>query len=301
MTMLLEHVLMFCKIANEKSISKVAQANHISQPALSLQMQRLEEELGVKLFERSNRGIQLTEAGLIMQKYGLQFMHSYENLREEINNLKVNKTTFRIVASPVTCDYALPCILYKPNQKFPDYSFTLNGFPSKEVIAQIRNEQADLGFIVGKHEEDDMICTPAFVDKIHLIAKTGYNVKSIHSISDLKKHPLIMLNENFSSYRLVYNYLEQSGFTDKDFRISYHLNTTEAVKSAVLAGHGLAFLPYMAIKKEVYMKELQIVELSDFNLDYDVHSIYKTKEGTLGTTHKEIIQHLLQNLKKTIC
>lgn len=299
--MLLEHVLMFCKIADEKSISKVAQANHISQPALSLQMQRLEEELGVKLFERSNRGIQLTEAGLIMQKYGLQFMQSYVNLREEINNLKENKDTFRIVASPVSCDYALPCILYKANQKFPDYSFTLNGIPSKEVIAQIRNEQADLGFIVGTHEEDDIVCSPAFVDKICLVAKTGYNTKSIHSISDLKKHPLIMLNENFSSYRLVYNYLVESGFSDKDFRVNYHLNTTEAVKSAVIAGHGLAFLPYMAIKKEVYIKELQIVELSDFNLDYNVYSIYKTKEGTLGTTQKEIIHHFLQNVKKNIC
>lgn len=299
--MLLEHVIMFCKIANEKSISKVAQANHISQPALSLQMQRLEEELGVKLFERSNRGIQLTKAGFIMQKYGLQFMQSYDNLREEIDNLKSSKVTFRIAASPVTCDYALPCILYKANQKFPDYFFTLNGFPSSEVIAQIRNEQADLGFIVGQCQDDDIICNDAFVDKIHLVAKTGYNTKSIHSLGDLKKHPLIMLNENFSSYRLVHNYLKQMGYTEENFKINYHLNTTEAVKSAVLAGHGLAFLPYMAIKKEVYMKELQIIELADFDLNYDVHSIYRTKEGSLGTTQKEIIQYLIHNVNKNIC
>lgn len=299
--MLLEHVIMFCKIANEKSISKVAQANHISQPALSLQMQRLEEELGVKLFERSNRGIQLTKAGAVMQKYGLQFMQSYDNLREEIDNLKASKVTFRIAASPVTCDYALPCILYKANQKFPDYSFTLTGFPSSEVIGQIRNEQADLGFIVGECKEDDISCTEAFVDKIHLVAKTGYNVKSIHSIQDLKKHPLIMLNEHFSSYRLVYNYLKQGGFSQEDFHIRYHLNTTESVKSAVLAGHGLAFLPYIAIKKEVYMKELQIVELPDFNLNYDVHSIYKTKDGALGTAQKEIVQYLIHNVNKNIC
>ncbi|KSV59013.1 LysR family transcriptional regulator [Acetivibrio ethanolgignens] len=299
--MLLEHVIMFCKIANEKSISKVAQANHISQPALSLQMQRLEEELGVKLFERSNRGIQLTKAGIIMQKYGLQFMQSYDNLREELDNLKSSKVTFRIAASPVICDYALPCILYKANQKFPDYSFTLNGFPSNEVIAQIRNEQADLGFIVGNCRDDDIVCNDAFVDKIYLVAKTGYNIKSIHSLDDLKRYPLIMLNENFSSYRLVYNYLKQKGCTTENFKINYHLNTTEAVKSAVIAGHGLAFLPYMAIKKEVYMKELQIIEFPDFNLNYDVHSIYRTKEGSLGTTQKEIIQYLIHNVNKNIC
>lgn len=299
--MLLEHVIMFCKIANDKSISKVAQANHISQPALSLQMQRLEEELGVKLFERSNRGIRLTEAGIIMQKYGMQFIQSYDNLREEIDNLKTSKVTFRIASSPVTCDYALPCILYKANQKFPDYSFALNGFPSSEVIAQIRNGQADLGFIVGKCDDEELVCTEAFVDKIHLVAKTGYNTKSLHTIEDLKRHPLIMMNENFSSSRLVYNYLRQKGLAPEEFRIGNHLNTTEAVKSAVLAGHGLAFLPYIAIKKELYMKELEIIELPDFNLDYDIHSIYKPTDGSLDHSQKDIIQYLIRNVSKNIC
>ena len=299
--MLLEHIIMFCKIANAKSISKVAQANHISQPALSLQMQKLEEELGVKLFERSNRGIQLTEAGTIMQKYGLQFMQSYNNLREEIDNLKASKVTFRIEASPVICDYALPCILYKATQKYPDYSFSLNGFPSSEVLSKVRSGQTDLGFIVGKCEDADICCQEAFVDKIYLVAKSGYNTKSLRSINDLKKHPLIILNENFSSYRLVANYLRQAGYSMEDFKINCRLSTTEAVKSAVIAGHGLAFLPYMAIKKEVYMKELQIIELPDFNVDYDVHSIYKAKEGTLNATQKDIIQYLLQSVNKNIC
>ena len=63
--MQLEHIMLFSKIAEEKSISRVAQASHISQPALSQQMQRLEEEVGQKLFERSNRGIELTEACLL--------------------------------------------------------------------------------------------------------------------------------------------------------------------------------------------------------------------------------------------
>ena len=79
--MLLENVIMFSKVASQKSISKVAAANHISQPALSQQMQRLEEELGTKLFVRSNRGIELTEAGHIMQRYAVFFEKNYENLQ----------------------------------------------------------------------------------------------------------------------------------------------------------------------------------------------------------------------------
>ena len=79
--MLLEQISMFSRIAKEQSISKATQAIHISQPALSQQMQRLEEELGVKLFERSNRGIILTRAGEVMQKYSEQFLETYSNLK----------------------------------------------------------------------------------------------------------------------------------------------------------------------------------------------------------------------------
>lgn len=49
------------------------------------------------------------------------------------------------------------------------------------------------------------------------------------------------------------------------------------------------------------MKELEIIELSDFNLDYDIHSIYKTKDGSLGNMQKEIIQYLIHNVSKNIC
>ena len=86
--MLLEQISMFSRIAKEQSISKAAQAIHISQPALSQQMQRLEEELGVKVFERSNRGIILTRAGEVMQKYSEQFLETYSNLKEELDRLE---------------------------------------------------------------------------------------------------------------------------------------------------------------------------------------------------------------------
>ena len=135
--MLLEQISMFSRIAKEQSISKAAQAIHISQPALSQQMQRLEEELGVKLFERSNRGIILTRAGEVMQKYSEQFLETYSNLKEELASLESYNGTFRIAATPVACNYALPCSLFKVNHKYPSYSFSLNSVPSTEVIHRV--------------------------------------------------------------------------------------------------------------------------------------------------------------------
>ena len=116
--MQIDYLILFNEIAKEKSISKVANLFHISQPALSQQMQRLEDEIGLKLFSRSNRGTELTEAGAILKKYALQIISSYEDFKEDISNFQNHNRTFRICAANVIANYALPCTLYKVNQKF---------------------------------------------------------------------------------------------------------------------------------------------------------------------------------------
>jgi len=299
--MLLENMVMFNKVANEKSISKVATANHISQPALSQQMQRLEEEFGMKLLNRSNRGIELTEAGRIMQKYAVQFEKIYQNLREEIDNLKESQLTFRIAATPVVCNYALPCNLYKMNKQFPACAFSLKDEPSREIVVQVQNGQVDMGFIVGQCETDTLIQVPAFSDKIYLIADISANVPEIKSVQDIGKLPLVMLNGDFSSHRLVCNYLKKMGCAEESLNVSCYLNSTEAIKSAVSAGLGMAFLPYMAVKKELYMQEFKIVEIPGFDLSYDIYSIYRADGEERGSTINEIIKYLVTTVQKNIC
>ena len=297
--MLLEHIIMFYKIATEKSISKVAQNNHISQPALSQQMQRLEEELDVKLLERSNRGIELTPAGKIFQKYAVQFMGLYSDLKEELNNLHTGNNTFHITATSVACNYALPCSLYKINRQFPHYTFQLSSAPSSDVIRQVLNERTDLGFIVGHVDLPELICKPAYQDKIHLIVRSNYPIDPHITLKDLRRYPLILLNESFSSYRLLCDYIKQLGYPIDDFKIMYRLDSTESVKSAVQAGHGAAFLPYIAVKKELYLKQLKSIEIEGFDLDYWVYSIYKNAPA--DAAFNEIIDYCVNNVGENLC
>lgn len=299
--MLIEQIFMFDRIAREKSISKAASASHISQPALSQQMQRLEEELGVKLFERSNRGISLTRAGEVMQKYSEQFMDAYSNLREELGNLQTHSGTFRIAATPVACNYALPCCLYKVNRRYPNYIFSLSSIPSSEVIHRIERGQADLGFIVGMAKGEKMVCTPAFSDKICLVASSSFHVPERLTLDMLKRIPIVMLNEQFSSYRLLCRYLDQQGYPVEQFKVMFQLDSTESVKSTVMAGHGVAFLPYITIKKEAYQKQIKIIPVTDFDLNYDVYSIYRTHDAMENHSLEAIIKYFISIVSKSIC
>lgn len=299
--MQLEHIILFNKIAAEKSISRVAAASHISQPALSQQMQRLEEEVGVKLFERSNRGIELTEAGKVMQKYAAQFMRTYENFKEEIDNLQNNSGTFRISATSVAGNYAIPCTLFKVKSKFPKFTFSLASVPSSEVIRQVLEEQADVGFVVGAVGEAGLTCKKSFSDKIYLVAAKDYNVRESISIDDLRKYPLIMLNENFSSYRLLLSQIRSIGHDISDFKVLYHLDSTESVKASVIGKYGMAFLPYMAIKKELYQGQMKLVEAQNFHLSYDVSIIYKSKNILSASPLSAVTKYFEHIITTSIC
>ena len=185
--MQLEHLNLFLKIAEEKSISKVAGSSHISQPALSLQMQKIEDALGCKLFERSNRGIQLTDAGLMTQRYAAQLIFTYNQFLEELNNLRNHNETCRVVATQVAANYAIPCTLVKAKEHFPSFTFTLGSMPSHEVIRHVLDSQADIGFIVGETDESDLYCRNIITDQIVLVAAKEYKVGESLTLEELNQ------------------------------------------------------------------------------------------------------------------
>ena len=92
-------LLALLRVAREGSFTKAAAQLGVSQPALSLQMQKLEDALGCRLFERSNRGIQLTDAGIITKRYAAQIMFAHDQFMEELHNLRNNNDTCRVAAT----------------------------------------------------------------------------------------------------------------------------------------------------------------------------------------------------------
>ncbi len=201
----------------------------------------------------------------------------------------------------MACNYALPCCLYKMNRKFPNYSIGLNSAPSREVIHRILHGQADLGFIVGKTEEENLECNLVFSDTICLVSSRDYHVPDEVTLNELKKIPLIMLNEQFSSYRMLHQYLSQKDCPVEKLKVMFQLDSTESVKSTVLAGHGAAFLPYMTVKKEIYQKLLKEIPVKDFDLTYDVYSVSRLHEHRENPELEEIIRYFKSIVSKSIC
>ncbi|MGE5677876.1 MAG: LysR family transcriptional regulator, partial [Pseudomonadota bacterium] len=235
----IEYLKYFFEVASVKSISKVANNCHISQPALSQQIQRLEDSLGYKLLERSNKGVELTEAGQIVEKYARNLIKSYDNMVEDLAAINKNNCTMRIEACPTMATYALPCTIYKIKEEFPEYNYSLVSSISDEVEHDVVSDACDVGFVQGKPSDQDIVSSLVGTDRMVIVASSDFNIKSEVTLEELTRYPLVMMHEKFMCRKQFNELLKEKGLDLDSLNVLFSLDSTESVKSSVLKGHGL--------------------------------------------------------------
>jgi DNA-binding transcriptional LysR family regulator len=138
----------FVAVAEELSFNRAAQRLHISQPPLSNQIKRLEEELGVRLFDRSSRGVQMTEAGeLLLEEARRIFVQVDQTVRtvQHVGHGEVGHLTLGFV--PSASNELLPPILRTFRDRYPEVDLFLREMRPDRVVHQLHNKQIDVGFL----------------------------------------------------------------------------------------------------------------------------------------------------------
>ncbi len=296
----IEYLRLFYEVASVRSISKVANYSHISQPALSQQIQRLEDSLGYKLLVRSNKGVELTEAGRIVEKYCKSLIRSYDNMTEDLDAINKSDISIRIESCPTMATYALPCTLYLIKEEFPQYNYNLTSNLSDIVEQNVLNDVCDVGFIQGIPNDEELVRVKVGTDRLVLISSYDYNIEEEISLKELMKYPLVMIQEKFKYRKQINEYFKESGYNMDDYKVLFNLDSTESVKSSVAKGYGLSFVPYIAVKKELYIKQLKEIKVQDFEMCYEIYIIYK-KDKNMNKSTKEFIQFLKRIGETSFC
>ena len=142
----IEYFNYFYQVAKVKSISKVAKQIHISQSALSQQIQKFENSVGYQLFKRSNKGVELTEMGEIVLQYSENILNTYKKMMTDLEKGSNISNTVAIQACHSISHYALPCSIYKIKEKFPYHQYELSTSSSDKIRSSVENNICDIGF-----------------------------------------------------------------------------------------------------------------------------------------------------------
>lgn len=261
----------FKEIVESQSISKVAQNGHISQSALSQMVQKLEAELGYQLLNRSNKGVYPTEMGEIVYKYSGTMIQIHEKMKDELRFNEQKLSNVRINGYASFINYSLPCVLYKIKKKFPMYKFELHSKTSDESFNDLINEITDLSFVSVEPSDDRIHADYIGKEKVVLAVNYDSKIPDVIKVEDLLKHEVVLLDKSSSIHGFLKKKLKEVKLSIEDMKVMFEVDSIGAAKSSIRNNLGLSFLPYMAIKKELYQKEFRVVEIEDFELSYSIY------------------------------
>jgi len=252
-------------IAAEGSFKRAADSLYVSQPAVSLQVQNLERQLDVPLFDRGGRRAQLTEAGHLLLSYGDQILTLCQETCRAIEDLQnLQGGTLVIGASQTTGTYLMPRLIGLFRQRYPEVVVQLHVHSTRRTCWSVVNGQIDLALIGGEVPSEtleNLEVIPYTEDELALILPPFHPLAQVKTISkeDLYKLQFIALDSQSTTRKVIDQILAGGDIDIRRLKVEMELNSIEAIKNAVQSGLGAAFVSVSAIEKELQLSVLQQV------------------------------------------
>jgi DNA-binding transcriptional LysR family regulator len=265
----------FRAVATERSFSRAAARLARSQPAISLALQRLEEELGERLVDRLGRDVRLTDAGTVV----LDFARRFENLRQELLTAMAERRDnaagrLTIGANESTTLYLLP-YLTEYRRRYPRVRVQIRRSLSSRIPAELIEGDLELGVISYAPQDDRLTARVIYTDHLAFVVSPRHRLarRKTVSIAELGMETFIAHNV-VSPYRDV---------VEREFqRLRVPLNrdiempTVETIRKLVQQDEGVAFLPRMCVEEEIAQGALREVRIKELHVERKIHLVHAT-------------------------
>src|SRR5215469_1183946 len=248
----------FRAVAARMSFRKAAEDLFLTQPAVTLQIKALENDLGVRLFDRGGAGISLTRQGSLLLSYANKVAMLVADAERELGSSEGQVSgELRLGVSTTIAQYVLPRLLRAFLDEHPRVQFSLHSGNTSQIVECLLDGKISIGLIEGPSRERGVHVEPFMEDELVLI--TSPNFESNHlSQSEFAGVSLLMREHGSGSRRVVEKALEKARYKLKSFKKVMELDSTEAIKSAVEAGLGVGFVSLWAISKELELGTLRV-------------------------------------------
>lgn len=234
----------FLAVADNLSFTKTAEELYITQPAISRQISSLEKELGVTLFDRTNKSTKLTEAGKLYYKFFIEYKNKFVNIKEEAKNINQNcQGTVRLgCLEGWDLSGFFPQVLNVFSNNYPNINLSLSCYGIKNLVRALIKDEIDVALTIDVTlpvTTDLQTIVLKEIPKIIIYSKKGYT-QNVLSPEDFKNDTFLVVSEDEASYAkdLLITYCKPYGFIPK---IKYVKNI-DSMLAGVQNGMGVAIL-----------------------------------------------------------
>jgi len=299
----IHQVHIFNIAARTLSITKTAKKMHLSQPSVSIQIKDLEDALNVRLFERINRKISLTDAGKIFFEYSERLLKLIDEMNAVMNDFSSGDVGRLLLGASSTVGiYVLPSYLGDFKEIYPKAEIALMIQNRQEAVEQCIAGELDFAFMQDPPRHPDLqaefflkdelviVCSPKhrWANRDHLTMKTLIS----------EPEPIILREEGSGTRDLIEYVLKRFGIERK---VTMELSSSEGIKRAVEANLGVAVLSKAIIENELKNKSLVCLPIKDLNTKRDFYIVRNKKRRYMQLMmkfHDFILERCVQQEKK---
>jgi len=282
-------------LVEEGSFSRAAKKMLLTQPALTKNIQNIEDCLDVRLVNRSTTGISLTQDGKIIYEYARRIVKLRNEATEKILTLHENTSgSIYVTASTIPATYILPRALSAFRKKHSDIRVYIKTADSEEAMNMVLDKETEIGCIGKKPQNKKMAAEPLWKDRLVLAVPKGHRwlkKKSI-TLNELSQEPFIAREKGSATRDVLESYLKETkSISLSQLDVCGELGSSEAIKEAIIAGLGVSIISIHAIKRELAADTLFEVPIQGLKMERNFYLIY-LRQTDFRPSHKIFIAFL---------
>jgi len=287
----LEYIL---SLSRTKHFGRAAQECHVSQPSLSAQIQKAEDELGIVIFDRSKQPIMITEKGQRVIEQSRHLLREYAKLLEIRNDKNIVAGDFRLGIIPTLSSYVLPLFVESFSKKYPEVNLSISEYKTEELVRALHDDSLDAALIVTPLYDERLHEHSLFYEPFYLFVSNEHELakKKYVNEADLDASTVWLLDEGHCFRDQVLKICLSKKKPSLLHNVHFASGNLETLINLVRRGRGYTLLPHLATfnlsktEKEKNLKQF--------------HKPVPTREVSLVTSRslikKEIVDALSQEI-----
>jgi DNA-binding transcriptional LysR family regulator len=290
----------FLSVAQSGKISSAAKQLHLSQPAVTAQLRRLEEVIGKPLFSRSTRGVKLTSHGHTLRSLATDVQNTLARIETSFHQEQKLSGELRFGASLTIASHVIPLFIADFCRVYPDVGVELRVDNTAVVLEAVRESGYPFGLVEGNPRAAGLRLEKFVDDEVVLVAGTNKSyakhqrlAAAVAAPQDLYQIPLIWREAGSGTRAVVETALRKAGIQLKRLTYQYVMADVEAIKTATIHCLGFSFLSRWSVKNEVAAGQLRIVQLA--NLTVRRGFFWVLPSGALGNPSDSFVRFCQAN------
>lgn len=270
----IRHLQYFIEVARLHSFTKAAESLFITQPTISKTIRNIEDELGVTLFDRSGKRIELTDAGRIIHEQAQPIVKSFQSLSSELGDLKnLKKGHIRLGLPPMVGSSFFPEVIGQFHTQYPQVTMQIFEDGAKKVEVDVESGLLDIGVAV-LPTDDELFHSFSFVrEKLMLLVHPSHRLAGREAVplAELSEENFVFFREDFALHDRIITECVKVGFQP---HIVYESSQWDLISGMVAANLGIALLPE-TICREIDRERIRILPLIEPSIPWQLGMIWR--------------------------